>query len=561
MVAIVLVKLIEIIFGWDIGIDRLLFANKLEAEPVPNRMAPNTALTFCLVGTAIYLTSRSATRWSRAVQILTLAALLIAFLAVIGYAYNAHTFYGVLTYIPMALNTAISFLALCAGILAAQPDIGLLAIWRSRSMGGVLARRLVPAAVLAPALLGWLQVLGERAGFYDSELGTALLVVADVGLLAGMVWWTAQAIDRAEHERRLAEVALRRSEVSYRGLFENSSDSILVIDRQGRLFNASPQAERLSGYDHAELLSAHLGDLVPDLMSGLLENLSEELVIRGEYALVREDGSEVIVEVAADPIAPGLYQAILHDISEHVKAEENLRAALDRERELNDLKSRFVSMVSHEFRTPLAVIRSSADLVMNYGDQMPIAKRRERLEKIELQVTRLVQMLDEILILRKSERVGAEFNPEPLDMREFCETLIAEVQTTAPSHRIIFSSSGECAPADADPNLMRQVITNLLSNAVKYSPGRDRVMVDLVCGETEIVLRVSDEGIGIPEEDQEHLFEMFHRARNVAGISGTGLGLPIVKQAVDAHHGSIQMVSELNIGTTFTIHLPRLRPA
>jgi signal transduction histidine kinase len=129
------------------------------------------------------------------------------------------------------------------------------------------------------------------------------------------------------------------------------------------------------------------------------------------------------------------------------------------------------------------------------------------------------------------------------------------------THRIVFTSSGNCTQVSMDPKLLRQAISNLLSNAAKYSPGHDEVRFDLFCGETEIVLHVRDQGIGIPKEDQEHLFEVFHRGRNVAGISGTGLGLPIVKQAVDAHGGTISLVSEVNLGTTFTIQLPRLQSA
>jgi len=202
-----------------------------------------------------------------------------------------------------------------------------------------------------------------------------------------------------------------------------------------------------------------------------------------------------------------------------------LRSALRHERQLNDLKLHFVSMVSHDFRTPLAVIRSSTDMLISYSDRMDAAKRRDRLERIQQQVVHLVEMLDDILILDKAETVGANFQPETVDLLAFCKALVAEVQPAASTHKIQFTHNAHSAPVEVDPKLLRRALVNLITNAVKYSPGRDRILVDLTCGENEITLRVQDAGIGIPEADQPHLFEVFHRASNVGDISGTGLGL------------------------------------
>lgn len=562
VVGIAVLKLAEIVFGWDIGIDRLLFADKLQAESVPNRMAPNTALNFLLVGAALFLTSRRSHRLAQAVTLLTV---LVAALAALGYIYDTGIFYAISTYIPMALNTAMTFLALGVGILAIQPDTGVMALWRSRATGGVLARRLTSASVLVLLIMGWLRLQGGRAGVFDPELGEALFATANAFLLIGVIWWTAQVIDRTDQKRRGSEVALGESEARYRALFENSGDAILVVDSQGRLFHANPEMERLSGYTHGELLSAHIGDLVPDLVSEsgqpLVDRLIEGKNGTGELTFVRSDASEINVEYIATAVAPGLFQAIFHDISERKKAEENLRQALEQERYLNELKSRFVAMVSHEFRTPLAVIRSSTDLLLHYGDRTTPEKREERLEKIQREITLMVQLLDDILIIRKAEDSGVAFNPQFLDLSVFCTNLITEIQPATPSHRIEFSSSGDCTQVSADPKLLRQAITNLISNAIKYSPERERVQIELICGEKEIILHMRDEGIGIPSEDQERLFEVFHRASNVGSISGTGLGLPIIKQAVEAHGGSVVCASEENIGTTFTISFPRQQTA
>jgi PAS domain S-box-containing protein len=557
-----LLKLIDLVLGTNIGIDRLLFPDKLNASAVPNRMAPNTVICFLLLGSALYLNGRANPRLVRFTQGLTLVTILIAFLALIGYVYDVTPFYGMLTYIPMALNTAIVFLIACLCLFSVQPSTGIMAVWRGTTTGAVVARRLLPAAILVPSVVGGLLLWGQRSGLYGAEFGAALVATLNVLLLIAGVGWTAGFMHRSDIARRKMEQALRESEARYRGLFENSSDTILIADEQGCYLDANPQAEQLTGYNRDEILSLCVNDLtfrvMPNTDHDLYQEISRQGGVTGEYMITRKDGTEVPVEFAAVSIAPGVYQSILHDVAAHKKLEDNLRSALDRQRELNGLKSRFMSMISHDFRTPLAVIVSSTDLLLSYGERMDYEKRTERLQKVQHQVNNLIEMLDDILVLGKADTLGVEFKPESLDLREFCTKLVSDIQPALTKHQIKFSSSGNCKGVKFDPKLLRQAVTNLLTNAAKYSPERDEVLFSLQCSEEEAIISVQDRGIGIPEDDQQKLFEVFHRARNVGGISGTGLGLTIVKQAVDAHGGTISVESHENVGTTFTICLPRV---
>jgi signal transduction histidine kinase len=213
-------------------------------------------------------------------------------------------------------------------------------------------------------------------------------------------------------------------------------------------------------------------------------------------------------------------------------------------------------MLSHDFRTPMAVIQSSAGLLRDYTDRLTEEKKRIHLEKIQIQIKQLVSMLDDTLILMKAQTIGIQFEPKPLDVAALCQAIVKEIQQTTTKHQIAFDSSKDCGEALLDEKLMRQIITNLLSNAVKYSPKGGTVSFDLRCENDEIILKIKDAGIGIPEADQANLFEAFRRARNVGDISGTGLGLAIVKQAVDAHGGSITFDSKMGVGTTFVVTLP-----
>ena len=239
-----------------------------------------------------------------------------------------------------------------------------------------------------------------------------------------------------------------------------------------------------------------------------------------------------------------------------------LHAALEREQELNKLKSRFISMASHEFRTPLATIRLSGDLVRRYyakSSQASIfeAEIREELDVIDHAVTQMTATLDEVLTLSTSEAGKITFSPVSFDLCEFCQTIMARFTLmTAETHRFIFQSTSKHLQIVADPKLLDQILSNLLSNAMKYSPPGSTILCQLRAHERQAILSVKDEGLGIAPEDQRHLFEPFHRGANVAHIQGTGLGLSIVKQFVELHGGAITVESQLEIGTTFFITLP-----
>lgn len=557
------IKLFGLLFGRDVGLDWILFPEKMRASIISADSAPNAAFIAFLFAVALYLSNRNSARLSVLAQALALLGTSIAVLALIGYFFNANTFYGISSYSPMALNAALTFVVLGVGIFSIQPDVGIVKLWRSSSTGGTLMRRLLPLIVAAPLIIDWSEGFIGRYISLDTVFSTALFACIDVLFFGIIIGWTAYKLDRSDRERKRIETALRESEARYRSLFESSSDAIMIFDEYGRYHDANQQAEQLSGYSREEILSKHMGEFAanPAVGRAAFEEVQRAGQVLTDYVIKRKDGSELTVELSTRRITPTLYQTIVHDISERKKAEENLLQALEQERQLNELKSRFVSLVSHEFRTPLSIIQSSTDLLLLYGEKMDMPKRRQRLEKIQHQVEHLVQMLNDMLIIRKAETVGVDFHPEVLDLRDFCVSLIAEVQSAMFGHQIVFNSSGDCSQVAFDPNLLRHAISNLLTNAAKYSPGQDTVRFEIVCGEKEIILCVQDRGIGIPKEDQEHLFEVFHRGRNVADISGTGLGLTIVKQAIDAHGGTIRLESAENNGTTFMIQLPRQRSA
>jgi signal transduction histidine kinase len=235
----------------------------------------------------------------------------------------------------------------------------------------------------------------------------------------------------------------------------------------------------------------------------------------------------------------------------------DLQANLTREKEVSDLKSSFVSMVSHEFRTPLAVILSSTELLRNHAERLNEGTRRTQMDNI-IQSTQIMSgMIEEVLVLGKVEDGRMSCTPVPLDLADFAAVLVNEV-LSATKHRcpIRLQITDLQEQALADPALLRHIFSNLLSNAVKYSPEGSSVDFSLTSQGSDVVCIVRDRGIGIPEADLARLFQAFHRAGNVGQRSGTGLGLVIVKRCVDLHSGSIQIESLEHGGTTVTVSLP-----
>ena len=239
----------------------------------------------------------------------------------------------------------------------------------------------------------------------------------------------------------------------------------------------------------------------------------------------------------------------------------DLLASLDRERELNQLKSRFISIASHEFRTPLSSIRFSNNLLKRYSQvisEKDIAEEMaEELESIDAALEQMTETLDEVLTLSKSEAGQFPFFPMALNLFELCHGIVERFKLMADDgHDIVYRSDVKELPACVDPKLLENILSNLLSNAIKYSPNGGEILVQLRRGNGTVLLSVEDQGIGISEDACQRVFEAFYRAPNAKDIHGTGLGLSIVKQFVELHGGTIDVQSSLHKGSRFLLTLP-----
>lgn len=378
-------------------------------------------------------------------------------------------------------------------------------------------------------------------------------------------------------ERKRAEAALRESEQRFRQLAENIREVfwLVSLDYSQGIYISSAYEEIWghtcqSWYEKPLSFLEEIHSDDRDRVVAALEKMKLEEHDR-EYRIVRSDGTIRWIRDRSFPVRDEqsrIYRiaGIAEDITARKLAEVEMATALEQERELSELKSNFIAIASHQFRTPLTTIASSAELLERYRDRLSQEKQLTHLSRIQTAVGQMAQLLDDVLLVGKAGAGKLEFNPTSIDVVQFCQDLVEELQLSDKNqHTITFVHQGNCTKAVEgmadllpllDEKYLRHIFDNLLSNAIKYSPDGGRVRFELTCFGDRAAFQVQDEGIGIPPEDLPHLFESFHRARNVGTIQGTGLGLAIVKQCVDLHGGELLVNSEVGNGTTFTVTLP-----
>lgn len=348
-------------------------------------------------------------------------------------------------------------------------------------------------------------------------------------------------------------------EASWCTLAEKTNASIFLI-QGGNLSYMNSAGELLTGYTKEELLTGfearqlfknkkrkqlHHKDLEYQEIKILEKNGTERWLA---CAVAMLDDQETLVEMIA-----GI------DITEYKQAESDLSQSLEQLKELRELKPQFMSMVCHQFRTPLNVVSFSNSLLKRHINEWSEEKARPFFDHIQSAVEQITKMLDDLLFFAKAEAAKVNYDAKPLNLVEFCNDLIAPMQTNDSEKRINFVSQGKYITACLDQKLLEPIISNLLDNAMKYSPMGSVIDFKLFSECGKVVFQVTDRGVGIPVGDRERLFEPFYRGSNIHHLPGTGLGLSIVKTLVDLHKGNIAVESELGVSTTFTIMLPAVK--
>lgn len=387
-------------------------------------------------------------------------------------------------------------------------------------------------------------------------------------------------------------------------LFEHATEGIIIANRAGKIIKANPSSETLFGYEKGGLINKQIENLVPDrFMSkhhhhrdSYHQNPHPRAMGKGyDLYAKRKDGSEFPAEISLSHYSKDNEEfviAFIIDVTERKKGEEaikrinaeleekvdertrvlketmmeleasreELKEALEKEKELNDMKSRFVTMASHEFRTPLSTILSSVSLISKYKLDDEHDKRQKHVERIKSAVTNMTLILNDFLSAGKLEEGKVTNNPIETNIVTIVKEIASELSNLLKANqKIQYNHVGdECVWIDKQ--FFRNIIINLLSNAIKFSPENSNIIINTKVFDEKFEIAVKDSGIGIPEEEKKNLFERFFRAKNASNIQGTGLGLNIVSKYIEELKGTIRFESELNVGTTFYITLPVSKP-
>lgn len=596
------------------GIDQLLFRSQLSG----NVMAPNTAATFLLIGLALLVLDEDTRRGFHPAQILVFVAGGVALFSLAGYVYSSMSLTAVSGHIPMALNTALAFAVLCAGLLCARPGREPVFTFVSDTLGGTLARRLAPAALAVPALLGWLVLHGARIGFYDSEAGLALFVLANVIIFNLLIWWCAHVVHASDAHRRLSQDVLRQNEERHRAVMEQAAEGIYLVDLSTkRVLDSNAALERLLGYADGESLTKTVYDFVDDTPAGVDERLrvlaDSTAPLHAEREYRRKDGSHIDVEVSATVISYGgrrVACTVVHDITARKRAERDLQEknrlleeAVRSERDaLDQLKraqsfmvqseklaglGQMVAGVAHEINNPLAFVSNNvavlqrdtkalcavialyqqADAMLAERDGELLAAIRALSDRMDLVYT--IANLDEMLIrsregLRRIQQIVKDLRDfarldesdlHQVDLNAGIESTINIIQGHAKKKRVTIERQLTPLPMVAcHPAKVNQVIMNLLGNAIDACPTGGRVTVQTSLSGDLVKIEVSDTGPGVPDDVRQRIFDPFFTTKPPG--EGTGLGLSISYGIVQDHGGSIELVSAPGEGARFVVTLP-----
>ncbi|MDN3586015.1 PAS domain-containing sensor histidine kinase [Pedobacter aquatilis] len=384
-------------------------------------------------------------------------------------------------------------------------------------------------------------------------------------------------------------------------IIENAIDGIITIDDRGIIEHVNPAALKLFGFENGELIGKNVSVLMPmpdkEKHDSYIKHYNDTgqkriIGIGREVTGQRKDGSTFPFRLGVSEVKFSdrkIYTGFIHDlsklkenearilsyteqledrirertqdlvklVSELQSAKEHVNALFEKEKELNQLKTRFVSMASHEFRTPLSSIQLSATLIDKYNPKRDTENIEKHTGKIKNAVGNLTTILNDFLSLEKLEAGRVEVNPCWFNVVRFAEEIVEEMQLISKQDQhIIYEHKGTSAEVNLDNNLLKNCIINLISNAVKYSGENTMIQFNSALMDNELIIEVKDNGIGIPEADQQNLFEPFFRAHNTGSIPGTGLGLNIVKRYISLMQGEVSLESAQNIGTTIRLKIP-----
>lgn len=584
---VILISVLQILVGlmvcvsWiaqqDFRLDDVLFQVLYNNPDLkPNNIAVPTALGFVMLGLSLAIMDvrRDERRWPA--EVLVFVVFLLSIFSILAYLFGITglTFMGWKA--QMALSTANTFVLLCFGFWCARADWSIVNLMRQRTAGGAVVRRLIPAAILVPALLSWLRYQGIYYNLFGMDFGAILVSVSNIAVFTLMVYYLGWSLHRTDLQQQDAVQKLKDSELRYRVLTESAHDAIITLDAKGTILSWNRHARELYGYTEEEVLGQNAGMLNPPEVreqqaSQPQPTEAPEIATTLEAINLKKDGTRFPVEasLAHWDIPEGrFYTAIVRDITERKKSEEQLRelnASLnERAQELNrDLINKaqelefinkeleaFAFSVSHDLRAPLRSLNGfSQALLEDYHDQLD-ETAQDYLDRIKKNSDRMARLIDDILHLSRISRT--EMRYQQVDLSALAESVMEDLQFADPQREVALQIQPDLK-AVGDPTLLRVVLQNLLGNAWKFTSKTPspRIEFGKLPDDPRGVFYVMDNGAGFDMQNMERLFGVFQRLHKNADFEGTGVGLASVQRVVHRHGGKVWAQGEVGKGATF----------
>lgn len=566
IVAIGALTFCEILSGWDFGIDEALFSESpMEAgRSFPGRMGPTSALIFMLLGAAILLLDVRTRRGVWPAQFCAAAAAASTFLIFLGYFYNVELPPELAPYASIALHTVIAFLLLCSALLLARPGRGFVAVFLLDDAGGIVARRMLPTALLAPTLLGWLFVLAREANLYGNGVGIAALAASVTVIFTVLVWWVARALAFADAQRRAVETA--RAQLA--AIVDSSEDAIMSKNLDDIVTSWNAGAERLFGFSASEMIGQTIAHIIPpdrqEEELGILRRLrAGKHVDHFDTMRTTKDGRLIAVSVTISPMSDGAgtiigASKIARDITKRKQIEADLLAARDAAESANRAKDEFLAALSHELRTPLTPVLMLAGEMEQSAD-LPEPVRRD-FAMIRKNVELEARIIDDLLDLTRITHGKLALRFETVDVRPLIEHALAILRSDTEVKRITIALDLAAShEVSGDGVRLQQVFWNVLKNAIKFTPPGGRITIRSWNEGGRLRVATTDTGLGITAEEMPRIFTAFMQGREAAAarFGGLGLGLSITALLVQEHGGKIWAESAgRDQGATFHLELP-----
>ncbi len=558
-------------FQYVVGAD-LHFDQWLAGAPgmglTPERMAPLIAASIVAIGLALHAV-RLPPVWMS--HLPALAVAMTAFVALIGHGYGTETLYSFGPYGAIGLHTAATFIVLAVGVIAVRDHDGITGLLRSPGPGGQLSRRFLPLAILLPALIGWLRLIGQNAGLYDTAFGAALFAMTLTVILLIVTIRSAVWIDRADlqRQRMLADLdsarreALER-EITLAAVVDSSDDAIVGSSVNGIIRTWNRGAERLYGYSAAEAIGLPMRVLIPPEQlpefEGIVEACLDGKTIKNVQTVrLAKDGTSMVVSISAAPIRSAGGAVIgLSAIARDVRDQLRMMQALERQtaelKRSNDELTQFAYVASHDLQEPLRMVASYTELLSSRYQGQLDDRADKYITYIADGASRMQRLIRELL---EYARVGTRAKPmAPVDLNEVAQEVLRVLKRLAEGAGAEIHVS-PLPTVLGDDGQLGQVLQNLIGNAIKFRADR-APLVKVYANRDGRLWRITveDNGIGIDMKFHDRVFEIFRRLHDRDTYDGTGVGLAVVKRIVERHGGRVWFESVPGHGTSFHFTVP-----